>query len=338
MHFFYDAQKHPTMLEFNGIIYSYARSAQGDIIGIIDSLGDLVVKYMYNAWGQIASVYMASTDYALLSKMNPFRYRGYIYDDEIALYYLKSRYYNAVYTRFIHSDILVGKTDAILTNNTFLYCLNNAPRTIDDSGEWPSLGDIFAAAAIAVTAVVVAAAVVATAGAAGAAIGVAAGMYLGTSAATSVAIGTAATVGAYCVAGGIMVCGASDASEQITGVNVLEDAMGEETYNTIKIGLYSVANASIVTSAYGYESERNRIEIDKIGKLVPSNHPDKGFYGVRYRVYRPGSTNYSLRSIEFHTHLHKKANNPHWQLNYWNQTTNSVSGKKYWTWYGRRIR
>ena len=43
---------------------------------MIDSLGDFVVKYTYNAWGQIVSVHMVSADYVLLSEMNPFRYRG----------------------------------------------------------------------------------------------------------------------------------------------------------------------------------------------------------------------------------------------------------------------
>ena len=269
---------------------------------------------------------------------NPFRYRGYVYDGEVELYYLKSRYYCPELNRFINADIIVGKADAVLTNNVYLYCFNNTTRMIDDNGLWPSWGDIINAAAVVVTAMVVAAAVVSTAGAAGAAIGVAASMYFGASAATSVAIGTAATVGAYCVAGGIVACGLSDAGEQITDTNVIEELIGEEVYNVAKIGLYTVANASIATSTYGYSKPRNTVKVDKVGKLVPSNHPNEGYYGVRYRVYKPGATNYSLRSIEFHTHSHKEIYNPHWQLNYWNIYNNSVSGKKYWTWYLRRIK
>ena len=36
--------------------------------------------------------------------MNPFRYRGYIFDEETGLYYLRSRYYNPNLCRFINAD------------------------------------------------------------------------------------------------------------------------------------------------------------------------------------------------------------------------------------------
>ncbi len=41
-----------------------------------------------------------------LGKGNPFRYRGYVYDDETKLYYLRSRYYNPAWGRFINADSL----------------------------------------------------------------------------------------------------------------------------------------------------------------------------------------------------------------------------------------
>ena len=33
MHFLYDNEKRPTMVEFNGMQYSYVHSLQGDIVG-----------------------------------------------------------------------------------------------------------------------------------------------------------------------------------------------------------------------------------------------------------------------------------------------------------------
>ena len=36
-----------------------------------------------------------------LANINPFRYRGYVYDSETGLYYLKSRYYDPVTGRCI---------------------------------------------------------------------------------------------------------------------------------------------------------------------------------------------------------------------------------------------
>ena len=38
------------MVEFNGALYSYVHNLQGDIVGIVDSAGSLVVEYKYDAW------------------------------------------------------------------------------------------------------------------------------------------------------------------------------------------------------------------------------------------------------------------------------------------------
>ena len=42
MHFFYDIQDCPIMVEYNGIIYTYMHDQHGDIVGIVDSSGGLV--------------------------------------------------------------------------------------------------------------------------------------------------------------------------------------------------------------------------------------------------------------------------------------------------------
>ncbi|MFQ9447687.1 MAG: RHS repeat-associated core domain-containing protein [Christensenellales bacterium] len=58
-----------------------------------------------------------------------FRYRGYVYDEESALYYLKSRYYNPVFGRFVNADDeFVVEIERFHHNqyNLFAYC-NNDP-------------------------------------------------------------------------------------------------------------------------------------------------------------------------------------------------------------------
>ena len=50
MHFFYDNESRPGMVNFNGAIYSYLHNLQGGIVGIIDSDGELAVEYKYDAW------------------------------------------------------------------------------------------------------------------------------------------------------------------------------------------------------------------------------------------------------------------------------------------------
>ena len=39
-----------------------------------------------------------------IGRVNPFRYKGYYYDEDTKLYYLQSRYYDAEIRRFINAD------------------------------------------------------------------------------------------------------------------------------------------------------------------------------------------------------------------------------------------
>ena len=120
------------MVEYNGTLCSYVHNLQGDIVGILDSAGSLVVEYKYDAWGKPVLVRTLTTEYETLAELNPFGYRRYVYDEETGLYYLRSRYYSMAETRFINCDFLANY-------NTFAYCLN-APLLLSDSnGTSPSL-------------------------------------------------------------------------------------------------------------------------------------------------------------------------------------------------------
>ena len=85
LHFFYDTQSRPAKVSFNGTVYTYIHNLQGDIVGILDSSGNLVVEYKYDAWGK--PIATTGSLAATLGTRNPFRYRGYIYDEETELYY-----------------------------------------------------------------------------------------------------------------------------------------------------------------------------------------------------------------------------------------------------------
>ena len=128
LHFFYDARNKPAVVTFNGTAYAYLYNLQGDVIALIDSNGKKVVEYKYDAWGRILSKTgtMAST----LGTLNPFRYRGYVYDEETGLYYLRSRYYNPKWGRFINGDLIVS-------GNMFRYCYNCLPTLKDSTGLEP---------------------------------------------------------------------------------------------------------------------------------------------------------------------------------------------------------
>ena len=148
MHFFYDAQSRPVKVEFNGTVYTYLPNLQGDIVGILDNAGTLVVKYKYDAWGKLLSTSGTLAD--TLGKRNPFHYRGYVYDEESGLYYLRSRYYNPEWHRFVNADARITTGSGQLQSNIFLYC-NNTPTILIDPDGTSILGAIALLAAAAIT-------------------------------------------------------------------------------------------------------------------------------------------------------------------------------------------
>ena len=123
LHFFYDAQNRPAVVVYNGTAYTYVKSLQGDIVAILDENGNTVVSYGYDAWG--APLWCTGELAETLGKVQPFRYRGYVYDEETGLYYLRSRFYNSSLCRFIDMDCLIH------SGNTFAYCCNS-PASMHD--------------------------------------------------------------------------------------------------------------------------------------------------------------------------------------------------------------
>ena len=125
LHFFYDAQNRPAVVVYNGTAYAYVKSLQGDIVAILDENGNAVVSYGYDAWG--APLWCTGELAETLGKVQPFRYRGYVFDEETGLYYLRSRYYNPGWGRFVNADNIV-------TRNLFLYCNNSCISNSDPDG------------------------------------------------------------------------------------------------------------------------------------------------------------------------------------------------------------
>lgn len=68
--------------------------------------------------------------------VNPFRYRGYYYDYETGYYYLKTRYYNPEWGRFLNADGYGGEVGELLTHNTYTYCTNNPISQYDPTGNF----------------------------------------------------------------------------------------------------------------------------------------------------------------------------------------------------------
>ena len=102
------------------------------MVALVDSSKTQLVEYTYDAWGKILT--KIGTLAATLGTLNPFRWRGYVYDVETNLYYLRSRYYSPPWHRFINTDALFGNISGLLNHNLFSYCGNNPICGLDSNG------------------------------------------------------------------------------------------------------------------------------------------------------------------------------------------------------------
>ena len=133
----YDTQSRLISMVYNHVDYFYVRNAQGDIIALIDKAGNKVVEYKYDSWGAIVDI--SGSMAGSLGKKNPFRYRGYYYDEETGLYYISSRYYNAENLRFLSTDkldIIASTVEQLENKNLYIYCNNNPIVKFDYNGEF----------------------------------------------------------------------------------------------------------------------------------------------------------------------------------------------------------
>ncbi len=135
MMYYYDADNRLIGFIVNGSTYYYVRNVQGDIIKILDGNMEEVVEYKYDTWGRVIG--MEGSDYGKwVGSLNPFRYRGYYYDDETGMYYLITRYYNPEWGRFINADgTLIGNIGSSV-HNIFAYASNNPVVFSDPSGTY----------------------------------------------------------------------------------------------------------------------------------------------------------------------------------------------------------
>lgn len=120
--------------------------------------------FAYDAWGTCVVVNNDGAEIAdanHIGNLNPFRYRGYYYDVETKLYYLKTRYYDPEVGRFMTIDgIEYLDPETINGLNLYAYCGNNPVMRVDENGNawWHWL--LGAVAVVVLVAVVVASAIV----------------------------------------------------------------------------------------------------------------------------------------------------------------------------------
>ena len=137
LEFFYDYEG-IAACRYNDQLYLYITDGQGNVIALIDTNGNEVVQYWYDAWGNhkvVDSNGNEVTSSTHLGSLNPFRYRGYYYDVETGLYFLQTSYYDPVVGRLLNRDA-VNYADPQTINglNLYAYCLNNPVEYVDPTG------------------------------------------------------------------------------------------------------------------------------------------------------------------------------------------------------------
>ena len=137
--FIYDINGRPLILEkysFDHTLqerYYYLVNQLNKVVGLINEDGELEVQYGYSPYGEIEVLFDKSRN--SISKINPFRYKCYYYDEETQLFYCNSRYYSPELCRWISPDsIEYLDSKSINRLNLYCYCANNPIMYVDPSG------------------------------------------------------------------------------------------------------------------------------------------------------------------------------------------------------------
>nr|MCR5514522.1 RHS repeat-associated core domain-containing protein [Bacilli bacterium] len=120
--------------------YVCIRNPLGDIVALSEG-HSIKVTYVYDAWGNHKAYDqygVENTSPSFIGNVNPFRYRGYYFDSDTGLYYLRARYYDPEIGQFISPDD-VGYMDfeSIGGLNLYAYCNYNPVMYSDPSGRMP---------------------------------------------------------------------------------------------------------------------------------------------------------------------------------------------------------
>ena len=247
------------------ISYFYEKNILGEIIGIVDEEGKRVVEYRSSSYGEVENIHDNSK--IEISAKDNLRYKGYIYDEETRLYYLKTRYYDP---------------KSINGLNLYVYCGNDLINIVDHDRCFPVLAIILCGIALAGMGLTIG--------------GVASDNNILTAVGLGMVGFTALVSGCIAIAGAILtsVIGGITATAGLGSLGFMSAEIQETTgngnwiidttgmsdglYNTLLLLLLSMAViATLVTAASSVSSAFNIKSINGFGKYGD-------YYGMRFQT------------------------------------------------------
>ena len=125
-------------LTYNNVAYSLVSDVLGNVSFILKGK-NVIGKYSYDAYGNciVTETANISEDERFVVNNNPWRWKGYYYDTESNLYYIRGRYYDPRIMQYIDADtpenifsalmgVLNGlDRNAVVCNNILLLAINN---------------------------------------------------------------------------------------------------------------------------------------------------------------------------------------------------------------------
>ncbi len=121
------------LVKDNQTKYFYVRDIFNNILGLTDETGDIVDYYDYTAYGECTF-----EPSSVIGTQNPFRYKGYYFDQESGMYYCHTRYYVPEWCRWLNADhpAYLERVDGTI-QNLFAYCGNEPITKLDIYGaDW----------------------------------------------------------------------------------------------------------------------------------------------------------------------------------------------------------